>query len=67
MLDDSATRYGAVETPQEGEIYANFLRETRQVWRRDRVPAQLRRRDRRGGRAARSRRADLDPGLPGRI
>ncbi len=29
MLDDSATRYGAVETPQEGEIYANFLRENR--------------------------------------
>jgi len=29
MLDDSATRYGAVETPQEGETYANFLRENR--------------------------------------
>ena len=29
MLDDSATRYGAVETPQEGEVYANFLRENR--------------------------------------
>jgi L-fucose isomerase-like protein len=29
MLDESATRYGAVETPQEGEVYANFLRENR--------------------------------------
>lgn len=29
MLDRGATRYGAVETPQEGEIYANFLREHR--------------------------------------
>ena len=29
MLDESATRYGAVETPREGEIYANFLREHR--------------------------------------
>jgi len=26
MLDESATRYGAVETLQEGEVYANFLR-----------------------------------------
>jgi L-fucose isomerase-like protein len=26
-LDAKATRYGAVETPQEGEIYAKFLRE----------------------------------------
>ena len=26
MLDDNATRYGAVETLQEGEVYANFLR-----------------------------------------
>ncbi len=26
MLDEAATRYGAVETRQEGEIYANFLR-----------------------------------------
>jgi L-fucose isomerase-like protein len=26
MLDADATRYGAVETPQEGEVYANFLR-----------------------------------------
>jgi L-fucose isomerase-like protein len=25
MLDADATRYGAVETPQEGEVYANFL------------------------------------------
>jgi L-fucose isomerase-like protein len=29
MLDETATRYGAVETPQEGEIYARFLRENR--------------------------------------
>lgn len=29
MLDEHATRYGAVETPQEGEIYANFLRANR--------------------------------------
>jgi L-fucose isomerase-like protein len=29
MLEENATRYGAVETPQEGEIYANFLRENR--------------------------------------
>jgi L-fucose isomerase-like protein len=29
MLDADATRYGAVETPQEGEIYANFLRANR--------------------------------------
>jgi len=27
MLDVDATRYGAVETPREGEVYANFLRE----------------------------------------
>ena len=27
MLEEDATRYGAVETPREGEIYANFLRE----------------------------------------
>lgn len=26
MLDESATRYGAVETPQEAEVFANFLR-----------------------------------------
>lgn len=26
MLEEDATRYGAVETPREGEIYANFLR-----------------------------------------
>lgn len=25
MLDETATRYGAVETPQEGRIYADFL------------------------------------------
>ncbi len=29
MLDADATRYGAVETPAEGSIYANFLRENR--------------------------------------
>ncbi len=29
MLDESATRYGAVETAREGEIYASFLRENR--------------------------------------
>ena len=29
MLEESATRYGAVETVQEGEIYANFLRANR--------------------------------------
>lgn len=29
MLDESATRYGAVETPQEGEVFANFLRANR--------------------------------------
>ncbi|NLV46374.1 MAG: hypothetical protein GXY07_17970 [Candidatus Hydrogenedentes bacterium] len=27
MLDPKATRHGAVETPLEGEVYANFLRE----------------------------------------
>ena len=29
MLDQTATRYGAVETPQEGEVFANFLRANR--------------------------------------
>jgi L-fucose isomerase-like protein len=29
MLDAGATRYGAVETPLEGEVYANFLRANR--------------------------------------
>lgn len=29
MLDKSATRHGAVETPREGEIYADFLRRNR--------------------------------------
>jgi len=29
MLEEDATRYGAVETSREGEIYANFLRENR--------------------------------------
>lgn len=29
MLDEGATRYGAVETPHEGEVYANFLRANR--------------------------------------
>ena len=32
VLEESATRYGAVETPREGEIYANFLRENRGVY-----------------------------------
>ena len=26
LLDPEVTRYGAVETPQEGEVYASFLR-----------------------------------------
>jgi len=29
MLDAEATRYGAVETPREGEVYANFLEHNR--------------------------------------
>lgn len=29
MMDEAATRYGAVETVQEGQKYANFLREHR--------------------------------------
>jgi L-fucose isomerase-like protein len=29
ILEEDATRYGAVETPIEGEVYANFLRENR--------------------------------------
>jgi L-fucose isomerase-like protein len=29
MLEEAATRYGAVETPQEGEVFANFLRANR--------------------------------------
>ncbi len=29
LLDADATRYGAVETPREGEVYANFLRANR--------------------------------------
>ena len=29
MLDTESTRYGAVETPQEGAVFANFLRENR--------------------------------------
>lgn len=29
MLGESATRFGAVETPREGEIYANFLQQNR--------------------------------------
>jgi L-fucose isomerase-like protein len=29
MLDTEATRYGAVETPQEGNVYASFLRANR--------------------------------------
>jgi L-fucose isomerase-like protein len=27
MLDEAATRFGAVETPQEGQVFANFLRQ----------------------------------------
>ncbi len=29
MLEPDATRYGAVETPREGEVFANFLRANR--------------------------------------
>jgi L-fucose isomerase-like protein len=29
MMDEALTRYGAVETPREGELYANFLAENR--------------------------------------
>jgi L-fucose isomerase-like protein len=29
VLETEATRFGAVETPQEGEVYANFLRANR--------------------------------------
>ena len=29
MLDEGATRHGAVETPLEGGVYANFLRASR--------------------------------------
>ncbi|MFN2110334.1 MAG: hypothetical protein ACK2UI_11780, partial [Anaerolineae bacterium] len=29
MLEASATRHGAVETPREGEVYANFLQQNR--------------------------------------
>ena len=29
MLEENATRYGAVEIPREGEIYADFLRKNR--------------------------------------
>ncbi|MEJ2557292.1 MAG: hypothetical protein P8186_13885, partial [Anaerolineae bacterium] len=29
MLDEDATRFGAVETPREGEVYANFLQENK--------------------------------------
>ena len=29
LLDDQSTRYGAVETPQEGAVFANFLRQNR--------------------------------------
>ncbi len=29
MLEPEVTRYGAVETPQEGEVFANFLRANR--------------------------------------
>ena len=35
VLDAGATRYGAVETAREGQLYANFLEQNRQrfVWR----------------------------------
>ena len=29
VLDESATRYGAVESPREGQVYANFLEQNR--------------------------------------
>jgi len=29
MLDENATRYGAVETPEEGRLYADFLQQHR--------------------------------------
>jgi L-fucose isomerase-like protein len=29
MLDENATRFGAVETPREGEVYANFLQKNK--------------------------------------
>ncbi len=29
ILDEMVTRYGAVETPREGEVYANFLEQNR--------------------------------------
>lgn len=29
LLDEDATRYGAVETPREGEVFANFLQQHR--------------------------------------
>ncbi len=29
ILDAEATRHGAVETPREGEVYANFLEQNR--------------------------------------
>ena len=29
ILDENATRFGAVETPREGEVYANFLQENK--------------------------------------
>jgi len=29
MMDEGATRYGAVETPREGQLYAEFLRQHR--------------------------------------
>jgi xylulokinase len=37
MLEEDATRYGAVETPREGERYANFLREKRGKYGVDQV------------------------------
>ena len=65
MLDAEATRYGAVETPLEGEVYANFLRQHRREF--DGVIVSLPNfgdRDRGRGHAARGGRADHDPGVP---
>ena len=65
-LDENATRYGAVETIQEAAKFAAFLEENRgKLRRRDPLPAQLRRRERRDRRAAGRGRAHLHPGVPG--